>query len=443
MNTPDTPSSHLPAGLSVPSYDLNHPMRVIAANEVHSRPFVEISAPAEISHLALFADPAQGQNHTWLVSLCQHFGLTQPDASALHFIHDFGDFQLKWQNHTEFASYTLYRSVADGEPFSDPPHRYLPQSWLQQLGGAVMVAAHIHVGKASAQEANEMPKRHFPSHAVAGSRVVGRRGEVWSDFRIQADGYSRFLVIDQGLTNMQTGRLAQRIAEIETYRTLALLALPIAYKSQPDLRSCDEQLAEITLALERTGSQEQEQQLMQRLITLAARIEAMIQFSAYRFGAARAYWKIVEARMADLREERIEGSPTIAEFMERRLAPAIEFCQSVSDRHQNLAERVARASDMLRTRVSITQEQQNSAILASLNRRSEVQLRLQQAVEGFSTVAITYYLIGLIGYVAKGLKALGLDVNPDLASTLSIPLVFAAVWIGVRRLRHSLAGKES
>ena len=195
---------------------------------------------------------------------------------------------------------------------------------------------------------------------------------------------------------MQTGRLVQRVTEIETYRNMALLALPVAQKCQPDLRAAEQELAEITQALEGEFSHTQEQQLMQRLIALAARTESMIQSSAYRFGAARAYWKIVEARIADLREDRIEGNPTMAEFMERRLAPAVEFCESVRSRQQSLSERVSRASNMLRTRVSISQEQQNSAILASLNRRAEVQLRLQQAVEGFSTVAITYYLVGLI-----------------------------------------------
>lgn len=108
----------------------------------------------------------------------------------------------------------------------------------------------------------------------------------------------------------------------------------------------------------------------------------------------------------------------------------------------SMAERVSRASDMLRTRVSIAQEQQNSAILASLNHRAEVQLRLQQAVEAFSTVAITSYLVGLIGYVTKGLESLGVGVNPDLASLLSLPLVFAAAWIVVKRFRDSLAKRE-
>ncbi len=36
-----------------------------------------------------------------------------------------------------------------------------------------------------------------------------------------------------------------------------------------------------------------------------------------------------------------------------------------------------------------------------MNRRAELQLRLQQTVEGLSVAAISYYIVGLFGYVAK------------------------------------------
>lgn len=55
-------------------------------------------------------------------------------------------------------------------------------------------------------------------------------------------------------------------------------------------------------------------------------------------------------------------------------------------------------------------------------------------------VAISYYLIGLVGYAAKGLKGAGLPVDPDMAAGLMIPVVLALVWSGVRRIRKVLAG---
>ncbi|WP_459070879.1 DUF3422 family protein, partial [Enterococcus faecium] len=81
-------------------------------------------------------------------------------------------------------------------------------------------------------------------------------------------------------------------------------------------------------------------------------------------------------------EQRIEGVPTIGEFMERRLAPAMNTCQAIARRQEALAERIAHTNDLLRTRIGIVQERQNRQILESMNARAAQQLKLQQAVEG-------------------------------------------------------------
>src|SRR3546814_18423991 len=59
------------------------------------------------------------------------------------------------------------------------------------------------------------------------------------------------------------------------------------------------------------------------------------------------------------------------------------------------------ASNLLRTRVDIELEAQNRDVLMSMNRRARLQLRLQETVEGLSVVAISYYVVGLVGYAAK------------------------------------------
>jgi uncharacterized membrane-anchored protein len=73
-----------------------------------------------------------------------------------------------------------------------------------------------------------------------------------------------------------------------------------------------------------------------------------------------------------------------------------------------------------------------------MDARADAQLRLQQTVEGLSVVAISYYLIGLVAYLAKAAKAVGVPIDADLAAGVTLPLVVGAVWIGVRRLRHAL-----
>jgi uncharacterized membrane-anchored protein len=144
----------------------------------------------------------------------------------------------------------------------------------------------------------------------------------------------------------------------------------------------------------------------------------------------------VQRRIEELRETRIQGMQNFREFTERRLAPAMNTCQAVSSRLDSLSQRVARATQLLSTRVDVSRERQNQRVLESMNRRAEAQLRLQQTVEGLSVAAITYYIVGLVGYAAKGLRGAGLDVNPDLAMGISIPVVVLIVALGMRKVRR-------
>ena len=71
---------------------------------------------------------------------------------------------------------------------------------------------------------------------------------------------------------------------------------------------------------------------------------------------------------------------------------------SAEDRLRAMIERTRRAADLLRTRVDVERSAQNQALLERMDRRADLQLRLQHTVEGLSVVAISYYAVGLIGY---------------------------------------------
>jgi uncharacterized membrane-anchored protein len=136
-----------------------------------------------------------------------------------------------------------------------------------------------------------------------------------------------------------------------------------------------------------------------------------------------------------LREERVQGLQTFNEFTERRLAPAMNTCLAAAERQVSLSQRVARATQLLSTRVDLTRERQNQALLKSMDRRAQLQLRLQQTVEGLSAAAISYYVVGLVGSAAKGIKALGIDINPDMVGAFSIPVVALLVVLGLHNIR--------
>ncbi|MFW5698829.1 MAG: DUF3422 family protein, partial [Planctomycetota bacterium] len=103
-----------------------------------------------------------------------------------------------------------------------------------------------------------------------------------------------------------------------------------------------------------------------------------------------------------------------------------------------LGVRIARAADLLRTRVDLALQEQNRSLLTSMDERAKLQLRLQQTVEGLSVAAVSYYLIGLLSYV---LQAWAVAIGPktaDILLAMAVPVVVFAVWSLVRRIRRRL-----
>ncbi|MET3137854.1 putative membrane-anchored protein [Undibacterium sp. GrIS 1.2] len=445
---------------------LNHPLRVPLSAEIHSRPFLQLETPENLTHFALYIEPAhatnlnpRAQQHRILQELCLHYGVPGPHSQARYFFHDFGRFRLKWEFHTEFATYTFVERRTDRidwqQAFQHLPLRHVPQEWLAGLQGKIIVAAHVVLNKSLLRAATEISDMRyvFEGDMLVGSHA-GNGGVVWTDFLIQPDGFSRFVVHDIDLKEFQAGRLIGRLLEIETYRTMALLALPQAEATQPQLTAIEKDLATLIVAMEQSDQDINsnrspddngyaEENLLRRITGIAARIEKLSVNNGYRFSASQAYFNLVQSRIQELREGRIEGIPMLAEFMGRRLTPAMNTCTSVTQRQETLATRIARSNDLLRTRVSIEQERQNSQILNSLNARSAQQLRVQQAVEGLSVVALSYYLIGLIGYISKALKAANLPINPDILNGVMAPVVAFGVWHGISKLHKKLKSSNN
>ncbi len=418
-----------------------HPLRVVLNDEVHARPSSALSPPLRVSYLALLADGTDRRGDWQQVcALAQRYGADCPSEHARHYIADLGAFQLTWEQHTEFTRFQFLAPLDDRDSFSAPALGLVPDDWLATLGGHVIFAAHAAMLSVDDSGADHEPfaERYFEGNMLVGARVAGGSATALTDFRVHADGYNRLLILDHSMTPRQRGRTLQRLLEIDTYRVMALLALPVARELAPFLTSSEHELAGITDALAGAGAAD-EPSLLERLTRLEAEMEHRESEHDYRFGAAVAYYDLVRQRIEDLREVRIEGLQTFREFTERRLSPAMSTCRTVARRQQSLSERVARVTQLLSTRIDITRESQNQAVLESMNRRAAAQLRLQQTVEGLSIAAITYYIVGLVGYAAKGVEAAGAAVDPDIAMAVSIPIVIALVALGIRRVRRALS----
>ena len=419
----------------------NHPLRQTLNDEVHARPPEELRAPCSISYLALFTDRvAREEGGLRIGELAKRYNAVLPAEGVNHYSANLGPFRVKWERHSEFTRYEFIIEKDENPPFSDPPIKAVPQDWIESLPGSLLVAANIMVAQTGPASPNldEISRQYFAGNTLVGAVVSSGAARAFTDFRLHDDGFSRILVQDLTLTPRQAGRAVQRLVEIDSYRMMALLALPVAQELGPALNAWERELVEITSTMVGAGETD-EPLLLDRLTRLEAEIESKRAASAYRFSAASAYYDIVLRRIVELREERIQGLQTFHEFVERRLEPAMSTCTASTARQAALSSGVSRAMAMLSTKVDVTLEQQNQAVLASMDRRAKLQLRLQETVEGLSVAAITYYIVGLVGYAAKGAHAAGYEVNPEIVMGVSIPLVAGAIAYGLSRFRARLA----
>ncbi len=419
--------------------------RVELNDEVHARPPEILISPCRVSQIALLPASDEARDVPWaaLCSLAQRFSVPPPAPGANHYSADFGPFRLKWERHGEFSRFMVVVAGAEPEAFAAAAIHSLPADWLKALPGQVIAAAHVSLvaAKDVPLAISEISRRYFRDHMLVGGPLAGGQAHAFTDFRIQEDGFSRFLIFDGGMSPYQAGRLSQRLLEMETYRIMALLALPVAQEVAPQIGAQERELAEISAALVE-AKEPDEPLLLQRLTRLAAEAESRESRHRFRFSAAAAYYELVRNRIQELRELRMEGMQTFGEFTERRLAPAMNTCKAVAARQDMLSQRVARATQLLSTRVDITRERQNQALLASMERRARQQLRLQQAVEGFSVAAITYYVVGLVAYLAKGLVTSGVAFHEEIVTSMAIPVVALVVALGVRRFRRRTAEND-
>jgi len=420
----------------------NHPQRFFLHNEVHARAYQILDLPVRASHLALLLTNDEKQlERDHLCKLCARYGKSAPEKEVDHFNATFDTFQIRWEQHGEFSTYTFYIQDLPDDPFAEPALKRVPVDWLAQLPGQVMVASHAAIKPAPANDSEDYTdlaaiSGYFANNPVVGSKVTGGAAKVFTDFRIHVDGFSRFLIINRDLRTEQAGRLLHRLFEIEVYRVMALLAFPIARQLGPALKLADRKLYTITNAMAQSDSNDAK--LLDELTTLAAEIENHISSNHFRFDAASAYYQLVGRRVEDLREVRIQGIQTIGEFIKRRLEPAINTCLSTSNRYTLLSERLGNASQLLRTRVDIIIERQNQGLLTSMALRAKMQFRMQQTVEGISIVAITYYASGLISYISKALHVLGWHISPELVVGVSIPVIMLGVALGLKRVHKMI-----
>ncbi|SEK69873.1 DUF3422 family protein [Pacificibacter marinus] len=419
---------------------IDHPRRYELANELHARPFPRLTSPASAAYLAIRAagDAARRDrdlDRAHLIALLDRFGAPHPAPNATHYMGDIGKYHLKWESHTEFVTYTLFTEGISEAHFDDGSFDLFPPDWLDTAPGQRMSSALLRIEPLQSDSwANTCLDDWFERESLAVAHVLDGQMVVASDFRIDTDGHIRFAMFTRPNCGAQRiGRVLQRLCEIETYKTMSMLGLVQARRATRDMADMELELVSLMddMALKDTGSADA---MLGDILSLSTRIERLVAQTNFRFGATGAYAALVEQRINVLYEERFMGRQMFSEFMMRRFDPAMRTVSAAKRQLESLADRAERAANLLRTKVDVDRQAQNQALLASMDRRADLQLQLQQTVEGLSVVAISYYAVSLAGYaVYPLLKPLGISKGLALAGLT--PLVVGFVWCALRRLK--------
>jgi len=212
----------------------SHPLRESLSKELHARPFPVLDAPSQVVFLALTSNE---NDEKYIQSLAQQLGGRDYVLGSGHYYQDLGSYSLKWERHSEFVTYTILLDGEEETPFSDLALNHFPEIWLDSLTSQVITAVKLRVvAPASSKQVEHdiLTNFHtaFQSESLAISYVLDKNAIVASDFKMDENGYIRFGVLPIGqLGRHRLGRIVQRLLEIETYRAMSMLTLPIAKKS--------------------------------------------------------------------------------------------------------------------------------------------------------------------------------------------------------------------
>lgn len=446
----------------------DHPMRMQLHEEVHARPPIALWPNERVLSQSFLLDAQSRKAQIeWIENLSRALGIANDGEKD----HSFKILTLapepervliKWELHGEFATIAaitrnpvkingpLLESRLALEASIDELLRKLNCPIISEAGGQRISALDlVFEHRPLFNEAQEV-SAIFNGNTVLGSYILaGKQAQLWTDLRLDQDGYISYFIPHDVLGSRLAGRVARALAEAETYRMSAMIAFPIAKSLSMPLRAAESELADLSRDISQLQSEpgihtEKDGKFLGELSHLASRAEQWISEYGLRFTASEAYSQLLNKNLNELAESPIPGVQSLSEFMDRRFQPAMGTCIWTQRRLKELSDRISRTTQTLRTRIEFVNEEQTQKLLASMDQRARLQLRLQETVESLSVLVLTYYAVSLLAYVAKGGKEAGLAIHPEIIAAIAAPLV-AIVFLVIskqRRKRISDIGKK-
>lgn len=421
----------------------DHPFRHILSQMLHERTLPVFHAPVTLrAWVLLVSDDQREEEARWIAELDRD-GQDAVERGRLISLGDTGG--CLWERHGEFSIWLWFEYRRDGASSESLgfDRAFADQfAWLDGAQGEVLKSIEISVEKSLPDPA--ALNAWLDVRQSVCCDVFDGAARIWTDFRLHTgldteSRAGRIFVLDQGLRNDELSRLLQCLIEIGQYRKLALLGFPVARDLIGWLKGAEARLVDITdrLAADHTS----QNAILNDLLNLSTEVEHRIGAARFRQGATEAYYRLTIDRLGTLRERRVGGFSTMADFIERRLQPAMRTCEAAASRLDDLSARLGRTSDLLRARISISLDVQNQDLLNSMNMRAALQVKMQTLVEGLSVFALTYYIFNLLKYIVEPWFDPGDELVHRLYPAL-IAVVLAMVWLFIFHKKRTIHGTE-
>lgn len=412
-----------------------HPLRRWAVDEMRLRRFAPVSNHCDIYQAVRLIDAEErAAEDRWLLndlpafddwSLAKRHG-SGHTKSGIHFL---------WERHTEASTLTLIF------PDDAPAGVRAPYiKWLEQWPGAVVRATRIFVIP-DAQNIEARLEQLGISHHEMVCCDINAGLRIWSDFGILDDGYGRLLITAGDVEDGERGRIIQRAQELGNYRNLALLGFPTVQVYGPQVDTLEQKLSEHARRVATTG--DDDETLLIDLAEISSELELIRSATGFRLSATAAYAEVAADRLASLHVQPVANYQSLTDFTERRLVPASRTCSVFRQRLNHIAERISGVMHTLDVRIDSRIKAQNLQLMRSMERSTQLQLRLQTLVEGLSVIAAAYYLVGLIGYVSKGVAAFKHgSMSEVFVGAITLPVILL-IWFMVHRLRNKVLSETA
>ena len=407
-----------------------HPLRRWAVDEMRLRRFAPVSSHCDMYQAVRLIDANERalEDH-WLLndrpnfddwSLAPRHGAGHT-KSGIYFL---------WERHTEASTLTLIFPADAPEGVRAP---YI--KWLEQWPGAVVRATHVFVLPDAENIEIQLKKLGISRQELVCCDInAGLR--IWSDFGIHDDGYGRLLVTAGDVEEGERGRIIQRAQELGNYRNLALLGFPTVQKYGPQVDRLEQKLSEHATRV--AFADDDDETLLNQLAEISSELELIRSATGFRLSATAAYAEVAADRLAALNVQPVANYQSLTDFTERRLVPASRTCSVFRTRLSHIAERISGVMHTLDVRIDIRIKAQNLGVMRSMERSTQLQLRLQTLVEGLSVIAAAYYLIGLTAYIVKGVAAYPSGFSSEvLIGAITVPVILL-IYALVRRLRYKV-----